>query len=60
MSLAMNDRDKVTKVPSHIVFKLGGGEQLQSEETFKIPANTVGEDIFITTDIFDSDIVLLL
>ena len=41
-------------------FKFGGGERLQSKGVYTIPAVIAGKEVFIETDVVDSDIPLLL
>ena len=47
-------------IESGKIFKFGGGECLQSAGEFKIPAKLAGKDIYISTDVVESDIPLLL
>lgn len=59
-SLSDDEREKVERKSSNKSFKFGGGETKPSLEQVIFPCSMAGKDIFISTDVVDSDIPLLL
>ena len=59
-SLSEDKRKLIIQSDSSQSFKFGGGEKLVSVGLFTIPAKLAGEDIYIRTDVVESDIPLLL
>ena len=59
-SLSPYERSQVKTFPGGTRFKFGGEAKRESLERVQLPATIVGEKTFITTDIVDSDIPLLL
>lgn len=59
-SLDAQDKAQVKVEPGTKWFKFGGGERLQSEGFYTIPAVVAGREVFIRTDVVASDIPLLL
>ena len=53
-------KETVKSVPSHHIFKFGGGEKLPSLGTVKIPCSINGKNIILKTEVVESDIPCLL
>ena len=53
-------KDTVQAVPSPHIFKFGGGEKLPSLRTIKIPCSINGRNVYLKTEVVDSDIPCLL
>ena len=59
-SLNQMDKKRIKQSAGKRTFKFGGGERLRSKGEFKLPAVIAGKEVFIRTDVVDSDIPLLL
>ena len=59
-SLNQIDKEGIKQTVGTRTFKFGGGERLRSKGEFKLPAVIAGKEVFIRTDVVDSDIPLLL
>ena len=59
-SLNQIDKERIKQTVGTRTFKFGGGERLRSKGEFKLPAVIAGKEVFIRTDVVDSDIPLLL
>ena len=59
-SLNQMDKKIIKQSAGKRTFKFGGGERLRSKGEFKLPAVIAGKEVFIRTDVVDSDIPLLL
>ena len=60
VSLSESQNKRVKIANSGKIFKFSGGECLQSAGEFQIPAKLAGKDIYITTDVVESDVPLLI
>ena len=54
------DKERIKQTVGTRTFKFGGGERLRSKGELKLPAVIAGKEVFIRTDVVDSDIPLLL
>ena len=59
-SLNEKDKMKIKQTVGQRTFKFGGGERLKSTGEYSIPAVVAGKEVFIQTDVVESDIPLLL
>ena len=59
-SLSPSEKHQVKTFPGGTMFKFGGEDKRESVEKVQLPVTIVGEKTFITTDVVDSDIPLLL
>ena len=59
-SLDSDDRAKVKRQDGHRLFRFGGDTVLKSKSEYCIPAQMVGNDVTIRTDVVESNIPLLL
>ena len=59
-SLSESDRKSVTHFPSSSIYRFGDGEKIQAHQAVKIPAHIGHKALFISVDIIQKDIPLLL
>lgn len=59
-SLNEKEKLKIKQTVGQRTFKFGGGERLKSTGEYNLPAVVAGKEVFIKTDVVESDIPLLL